>query len=129
MPLIEFSCWPRASTVSIAFMQNPQPVGMEDTHLRECECLSKLFALLSLALVWAIHIGEWLHEIKPIAIKNHDRRARSIFSYGLDHLRSVILNLEHKNHSFYRLLRFYPVLRFVADKRYCKQSIRSQIYC
>ena len=79
---------------------------LEDTHLRDGERLSKLFALLALALGWAIHLGEWLHQTNPISIKNHGRRARSIFRYGLDHLRSVMLNLQHKKSLFLQSLEF-----------------------
>jgi hypothetical protein len=69
---------------------------LESTHLTDAECLSKLLALLSLALCWAILIGEWLHQCKPISIKKHGRKAKSIFRYGLDHLRNIVLNFEHK---------------------------------
>jgi hypothetical protein len=62
--------------------------------------LSKLLALLSLALCWAILIGEWLHQCKPISIKKHGRKAKSIFRYGLDHLRNIVLNFEHKADEF-----------------------------
>ena len=79
---------------------------LEDTHLRDSERLSKLFALLALALVWAIHIGDWMHEFEPIAIKNHGRKAKSIFRYGLDRLRSIILDLQNKNEQFIQALEF-----------------------
>jgi hypothetical protein len=64
---------------------------LESTHLTDAERLSKLLALLSLALCWAILIGEWLHQLKPISIKKHGRKAKSIFRYGLDHLRNIVL--------------------------------------
>jgi hypothetical protein len=38
---------------------------LESTHLTDGERLSKLLALLSLALCWVILTGEWLHELKP----------------------------------------------------------------
>ncbi|MGK7909541.1 MAG: IS4 family transposase [Synechococcus sp.] len=79
---------------------------LEDTHLRDSERLGKLFALLSLALAWAVHIGYWMHEFEPIEIKNHGRKARSIFRYGLDHLRSIMLDLQHKNAQFLHALEF-----------------------
>lgn len=69
---------------------------LEDTHLQEPERLSKLFALLALALGWALHLGQWLHEVDPIKIKSHGRKAHSIFRYGLDHLRSALLDPLHK---------------------------------
>lgn len=79
---------------------------LEDTHLRDAQRLNKLIALLALALVWALHIGLWLHEANPITVKNHGRRARSLFRYGLDHLRSILLNLQHKNSLFIQALTF-----------------------
>ena len=44
---------------------------LEDTHLRDAQRLSKLIALLALALVWALHIGLWLHEATLITVKHH----------------------------------------------------------
>lgn len=88
---------------------------MEDTPLRDCKRLSKLFALLALALVWAIHIGDWLHEIEPIPNKNHGRKAWRILHCGLARLRSVLLDLQHKTSLFLSALEFlsctYAVLR------------------
>ncbi len=66
---------------------------LESTHLTDAERLSKLLALLSLALCWAVLTGEWLHQIKPLTIKKHGRRAKSLFRYGFDHLRTIVLNL------------------------------------
>ncbi|MGG6265466.1 IS4 family transposase [Leptolyngbya sp. AN03gr2] len=79
---------------------------LESTHLTDPERLSKLLALLSLALCWAILIGEWLHQLKPLTIKKHGRRAKSIFRYGLDHLRNIVLNFERKASEFMQVLQF-----------------------
>jgi hypothetical protein len=79
---------------------------LESTHLTDPARLSKLLALLSLALCWAILVGEWLNQLKPIAIKKHGRKAKSIFRYGLDHLRNIVLNFEQKTHEFTRVLQF-----------------------
>ena len=46
---------------------------IESTHFNQKERLSKLLALISLALCWAILIGEWLHEQIPLKIKKHRR--------------------------------------------------------
>jgi hypothetical protein len=81
---------------------------LESTHLRDSERLSKLLALLNLALCWATLAGEWLHEIHPIRFKSHGRRARSIFRYGLDFLRAIIFNPEQRNDDFLRVLKFLP---------------------
>ena len=66
---------------------------LEATHLFDAERVAKLFGLLSIAFIWAYRIGLWMHEnVKPIACKKHGRRAQSIFRYGLDGLRVIILN-------------------------------------
>jgi hypothetical protein len=79
---------------------------LESTHLKDSERLSKLLALLSLALCWVILTGEWLHQLKPLTVKKHGRRAKSIFRYGFDHLRNIVLNLEQKMDDFLNVLHF-----------------------
>lgn len=79
---------------------------LESTHLKDSERLSKLLALLSLALCWAILIGEWLHQLKPLPIKKHGRRAKSIFRSGFDYLRNIVLNGQQKMDDFLRILQF-----------------------
>jgi hypothetical protein len=79
---------------------------LESTHLTDAKRLSKLLALLSLALCWAFLVGEWLNELKPLTIKKHGRRAKSIFRYGFDHLRNIVLNFEHKAIEFMQVLQF-----------------------
>lgn len=73
---------------------------LESTHLRDSERLSKMFALLGLAVAWALSSGLWLHQHQPIALKRHGRRAKSLFRYGLDHLRSIFLNLDARFDEF-----------------------------
>jgi Transposase DDE domain len=79
---------------------------LESTHVVNGERLSKLLALMSLALCWAIKVGEWRHEHEPLKIKKHGRLAKSIFRYGLDFLRSVVLDLDLKQDDFLRSLLF-----------------------
>jgi hypothetical protein len=67
---------------------------LEATHLFDSERLSRLLGLLTIGLCWAFKTGEWLAQAKPIEVKKHGRKARSIFRYGLDHLRRIMLNLE-----------------------------------
>ena len=66
---------------------------LEETGMREAERLKKLFALLTLALCWAVKVGQWLNEVKPLVLKAHGRLAKSVFRYGFDHLRHIFLNL------------------------------------
>ena len=66
--------------------------NFESTHLNKIERVSKLFALMSIAFAWACVTGEWHNRtITPIKLKNHGRRAKSIFRTGLDILRTIFL--------------------------------------
>ena len=66
---------------------------LEETSMREAERLKKLFALLTLALCWAVKVGQWLNQVEPLTIKAHGRLAKSVFRYGFDYLRHILLNL------------------------------------
>ena len=79
---------------------------LESTHFTDVQRLSKLLALMSIALCWAIKTGEWLHQHQPIKIKKHGRLAKSIFRYGLDHLRSIFTDLDLKHAEFLNSLQF-----------------------
>ncbi|MBE9047283.1 IS4 family transposase [Pleurocapsales cyanobacterium LEGE 10410] len=80
--------------------------NLEDTHLIDSERLSRLFALLTSALCWAYRTGQWLSNHKPIVIKKHGRKAKSIFRYGFDYLRSIFLNLDESQADFLQSLKF-----------------------
>jgi hypothetical protein len=75
---------------------------LESTHFNESERLGKLIALLTLALCWAMKTGLLLHHSKPIALKKHGRRAKSLFRLGFDHLRHIILNPTDDNQLDFR---------------------------
>ncbi|HJW28298.1 MAG TPA: IS4 family transposase, partial [Saprospiraceae bacterium] len=70
--------------------------NFEDTHLIDPERLEKLVAFLAITFSWAYLIGEWCHTQKPIRVKSHQRPAKSIFRYGLDWLRDILLNMIEK---------------------------------
>ena len=78
----------------------------ESTHFTDSERLSKLLALMTLALCWAIKTGEWLHQLQPIKVKKHGRLAKSVFRSGLDHLRSIFTDLDLKHDEFLASLQF-----------------------
>jgi hypothetical protein len=52
--------------------------------------VESLIAWMSIALVWAHQVGEWLSRTKPIPIKTHARKLYSTFRYGLDYLRQLL---------------------------------------
>ena len=68
---------------------------LESTHFRDGKRLSKLVALMTLALCWAVK-REWLNQLNPIKVKKHGRKQTSIFRYGLDYLRSIFTDLDLK---------------------------------
>jgi hypothetical protein len=72
----------------------------EDTHMTHPERISKLIALMTIAFCWAYHTGEWLNDRQPIEIKKHGRKAISLFRYGLDHLREMLLNINENSQEF-----------------------------
>lgn len=65
---------------------------LESTHFTHMERLSKLFAILTLAMAWALKAGLWLHRQKPIPVKKHGYKAKSFFRHGLDFLRQIVSN-------------------------------------
>lgn len=71
--------------------------NFEEVNLKDEERLNRLFSVLAIAFCWAYHVGAWLHDIKPIRIKKHQRPARSVFRYGFDQIRHVLLNSTDKH--------------------------------
>jgi hypothetical protein len=69
---------------------------IEKTHLQDIQRIEKLILLVMIAFVWCYKIGICLHQINPIKIKKHGRKAKSIFKYGLTFLANVIQNLENQ---------------------------------
>ena len=100
----------RWSTETLFGMFKSRGFCLEETSMRDAERLrcdpaslcgareraqrqKKLFALLTLALCWAVKVRQWLYEVKPLAIKAHGRLAKSVFRYGFDHLRLIFMNI------------------------------------
>lgn len=63
----------------------------ETTHLRIKQRLSTLVGVLAIAYSLTHATGRYLCQHRPIRLKRHGRRARSVFRLGLDHLRHVLL--------------------------------------
>ncbi|MDO1451997.1 IS4 family transposase [Rhodocytophaga aerolata] len=63
---------------------------IENTHLKDHERLSKLLAIVAIAFTWVYIVGEYNNAITPIEIKTHQRRACSIFRYGLDQFNKAL---------------------------------------
>ena len=65
---------------------------IEKTHLRDIERIKKLLLIVMIAFLWCYKVGIYLNQIRPIKIKKHNRRAKSMFKYGLDYIASILLN-------------------------------------
>lgn len=65
--------------------------NIEDTHLSDQKRLEKLFAVITIAFVWVYLIGEYQNQQKVIPILIHQRRAFSVFRYGLDAINKALL--------------------------------------
>jgi hypothetical protein len=62
--------------------------NIEDTHITDQSKLSKLFAVLSIAMALCVAAGKIKHATIPIKIKKHGRLAYSLFTYGFDWIRN-----------------------------------------
>nr|WP_027878395.1 hypothetical protein [Meiothermus cerbereus] len=78
-----------------------QGFDFESTHLTRAERMESLIALMSIALVWAHQVGEWLSRTKPIPIKTHARKLYSTFRHGLDYLRQLLFAPEARKTELY----------------------------
>jgi hypothetical protein len=77
---------------------------LESTHLKDPQRLSRMIALLTIALCWAFRTGQWLAQQRSIPLKKHGRKAKSTFRDGLDYLRRILLNLELFTDEFFHVL-------------------------
>jgi len=78
---------------------------IEATHLTDLPRLEKLVLLVMIASVWCYKVGIYLHNIRPIKVKKHGRKAKSIFRYGLDHIANCLLNsMKPKEIDIYKFL-------------------------
>jgi hypothetical protein len=69
-----------------------QGFNLEDTHITNPERLERLLSTMAIAFAWAYKIGDYIDEIKPIKIKNHGRRLRSVFQTGFKFLIRLLSN-------------------------------------
>jgi hypothetical protein len=67
---------------------------IEKTHLNDSKRIEKLLLLVMIAFVWCYKVGIYLNQIIPIKIKTHNRKAVSIFKYGLNYINKGFLNIE-----------------------------------
>ena len=68
--------------------------NFENTHMVDLAKISKLLGLLAITFTFCHVLGIWRNEIKPIKTKSHKRKAQSLFRYGLDYFRKILLQVE-----------------------------------
>lgn len=64
--------------------------NIEETHMTASDRIKGLMAVIAFASALAVAAGRIRCQIKKIKIKKHGRPAYSIFTYGLDLLRSIL---------------------------------------
>ncbi len=80
--------------------------NIEDTHLTNIDRIERLFAIMTIAFVWAYIVGIYKDAyIKPIRILKNGRRAKSLFKYGLEEIAEVLTNpLKKETFSIFKFL-------------------------
>ena len=71
--------------------------NLEDTHLKDSERLSRLLAVLAIAVTWAFVVGQWQARVKELKLKKHGYPPQSIFRRGLDILCRLVTNFDCAN--------------------------------
>ncbi len=70
----------------------------EATHLRHLDRINTLLVIVSLAFLWALKVGDFVHQHRPAPLKSHGRRRKSLFRTGLDYLRHLLTNSTTKKY-------------------------------
>jgi hypothetical protein len=68
----------------------------EATHLTHSKRINTLLVVVNIAFVWALKVADVVCRKKPIPLKQHGRRQKSVFRTGLDHLRHLLANASRK---------------------------------
>ena len=63
--------------------------NIEGTHLTDIDRVCKLLSLVLIAFAWVYKAGIYLDTLKPIKIKKHGRRAKSLFKYRLNYIANL----------------------------------------
>jgi hypothetical protein len=73
--------------------------------------IDKLVALFAITFCWCHLTDQWCHAHTPIKIKKHWRKEKSLFRYGLDFLREVLLNIPESSHEFKKIIRILVLVK------------------
>ena len=80
--------------------------NLEATHISPRDRLSKMIALLTIALIWSLHTGQWHHSLQKLHLKKFGRPPISIFRQALDFLRRALFYLDAQPQLFRQSLNF-----------------------
>lgn len=90
----------------------------EDTHIVHPERIERLIFVLCIAFCWSYRVGDLAEAVKPIKIKKHGRKAKSLFRYGMDKIRKILFEPIQCFQDFLWLLRIFdPVASLGIPKR------------
>lgn len=90
----------------------------ESTHLRDFDRTDRLLAIVTIAFVWSYLIGDGPDEMKPVRLKKHGYRAKSIFRHGFDYLRRILLSMNSYADEFNEAVQVFSVSSEYVFKSY-----------
>ncbi len=86
----------------------------ESTHLQDLKRIDKLICVLVIAFCWSHKMGEEKDRKIPIKKKSHGRKAKSLFRYGFDELRTVIRNISKRRYKFLKWIKLLTINQMEA---------------
>jgi hypothetical protein len=66
--------------------------NVEESRMTNPARSERLFALLVVALVWSVRVGEFVSKARGLQLKKNGSPVRSVFRQGLDCLRQILLS-------------------------------------
>lgn len=84
---------------------------IEDTHMTDPEKIEKLLFILAIAFCWAYKTGELQARKTPIPLKNHGRKAQSVFRLGLNLIRLPLFRMDKPPDPDLSLLRYFNPIK------------------
>lgn len=98
-PIKSGECYKRRWQIETMFKAlKSSGFNLEDTHLKDQERIAKLVSVVFIAFLWCYKVGIYMDSfIKPITIKKHGYRAKSLFKYGLDYIANILLNPQNQS--------------------------------
>ncbi len=82
----------------------------EDSHVAKAKHIQALTGIVTLAFVISHLWGLRRHKIKPIPLKKHGRKAKSVFRYGCDDLRILLRGGQMLEPFFAEVIKFISCL-------------------